>query len=182
MNIFHTLTKYNTILTPNRRLSAVLKKEYANWQQTNGKKTWETPDILPYTAWLQRLWESFTLMHMEPHPILLNSLQENSIWHTILALGEKTKNNTLLHISETVKSIQTAWLLLKQWQISLNHPLFALSEESRIFQQWATQFEQNCAQKNWIDQQSIAEYLNTQIKHKKIRPTEHILLIGFTEI
>lgn len=46
-----------TVVTPNRRLAQELAHEFDQGQIARGLSAWETADILPLGALLERLWE-----------------------------------------------------------------------------------------------------------------------------
>ena len=46
-----------TVVTPNKRLSQALMAEFDAYQIDKGKSVWEAPDILPFGAFVERLWE-----------------------------------------------------------------------------------------------------------------------------
>ena len=45
-----------TLVTVNRRLARYLITGYSAHQLEAGQSAWETPNILPYSAWIQRLY------------------------------------------------------------------------------------------------------------------------------
>ena len=46
-----------TVVTPNRRLAQDLQREFDAHQIAKDLKVWEAPDILPFAAFVERLWE-----------------------------------------------------------------------------------------------------------------------------
>ncbi|TMH39024.1 MAG: hypothetical protein E6H56_13410, partial [Betaproteobacteria bacterium] len=46
-----------TIVTPNKRLSQALMLEFDAFQSGKALSVWEAPDILPFGAFVQRLYE-----------------------------------------------------------------------------------------------------------------------------
>ena len=45
------------VVTPNKRLSQALMADFDEFQIKNGLAVWEAPDILPFDALVERLWE-----------------------------------------------------------------------------------------------------------------------------
>src|SRR5262245_60902860 len=116
---FENLNDDAVLLTPNRRLSAVLHKKYQQFQLQKNQQAWLTPSILPAATWLSLLWKEYTSLPICRSPaLLLNSAQEQCLWETILLDSEE--NEHLLQISETADLLKSAWGLLKQWQVDLN--------------------------------------------------------------
>ena len=46
-----------TVVTPNRRLSQALVADFDSFQIENNKTAWEAADVLPFDAFVQRLYE-----------------------------------------------------------------------------------------------------------------------------
>ena len=119
--IFHQLDANTTLITPNRRLSATLHKLYHAYQESQHNTHWPTPDILPVSSWIQRLWHDHTSKIFTEAPLLLNNMQEHFLWEKILLNAKE--NALLLQISETADIAKSAWGLLKQWQVDIHHPI-----------------------------------------------------------
>lgn len=181
MDLFQKITSKTVLLTPNRRLSAVILKQYMKWQTENGQRCWQTLDSLPlYPSWLERMWRQFTARDMSENLILLTTNQERILWEKILR--DAPENESLLQVTDTAKLAKSAWETLKRWQVKLNESSLNLTEDSRAFLNWADQFQSICKKHNWLDQNSLADILIEKIKHKIIMPPEHIVLVGFTDI
>ena len=73
-----------TVVTPNARLAQALLREFDAAQAAKGLRTWETADILPWTAFVTRLYdEALYAAQTTPAarlPILLTQPQELSLW------------------------------------------------------------------------------------------------------
>jgi len=55
-----------TVLTPNKRLSQALMLEFDAFQIGKALSVWETPDILPFGAFVQRLYEEASMRTSRP--------------------------------------------------------------------------------------------------------------------
>ncbi len=177
--LFNQLMPHTTILTPNRRLAATLHQHFHTNQLKQGLSCWQTPDILPLTSWLQRLWINYLCSSAHPAPLLLNSSQSAFLWEKLILHSKD--NERLLQVSETADIAHSAWKLLLQWQIKLDHPLFMASEDYAALHQWAHSFQQKCQERQWIDESSLPDRLIQLINNKDIIPPKHLMLIGFTE-
>lgn len=181
MILFQQITPQTTILTPNRRLCAVLNKRYAAWQLQQGKEAWTTLDALPlYPSWLERTFHIFHANELKQHPLLLSTQQELLLWEKILR--DAPENEHLLQIQKAAKLAKSAWETLKRWNIALHHPELPLTEDSQAFLQWATAFKKLCRKNNWMDQNSIAHFLTEKIEDHSLKAPDHLILIGFTDI
>ena len=74
-----------TVVTPNRRLAQGLRREFDAHQIAKGLTVWEAPDILPFGAFVERLWEDALYSDLgEKLPLLLTPAQEQHLWEQIL--------------------------------------------------------------------------------------------------
>ncbi len=168
-----------TVLTPNRRLAAVLLKKHAHSQIETGKTSWPSVDALPFSSWLQRLWHTWAIKQ-NTTPTVLSTNQEQILWEEILS--QSPENETLLQLSATAELAQSAWSTLKQWRVDIDNSALKITEDGHAFQQWANQFQKICQQKNWIDTASLTDLIIKKIDQGDILPPSHIILMGFTEI
>ncbi|HUL91907.1 MAG TPA: hypothetical protein VLV56_06115, partial [Burkholderiales bacterium] len=66
-----------TVVTPNQRLSKALMLEFDAFQIARGLPVWEAPDILPFGAFVQRLYEDGLYSDLSAElPMLLTPSQE----------------------------------------------------------------------------------------------------------
>jgi ATP-dependent helicase/nuclease subunit B len=177
--LFKTLDANTTVLTPNRRLSATLHKRYQQYQLEQQQWCWQTPDILPVSSWIQRLYNDYTSQQFALAPLLLNAAQEQFLWEKIVLHAKESEQ--LLQVSETADIAKSAWNLLKQWNIDINQSLFHCAEDYATFLRWATAFEKQCQENNWVDVATLPTMLLAKIKQGHIALSKHIVLIGFTE-
>jgi probable DNA repair protein len=168
-----------SILTPNRRLAASLHKRYQMERLEENLTCWQTPDILPASTWLQRLWTDYISHSTHQNPLLLNPTQEQFLWEKIILFNKA--NDRLLQIREAATLAKSAWSLLKQWQIDFEQPIFQSTEDYQALQQWARQFQQWCQEKNWIDAASLPDKIQVLIQNDSILLPKKIILCGFTE-
>ncbi len=180
MNLFNLVTSDTTVLTPNQRLAASLQNQFNEVQMTQEKTAWESFDILPLSSWLQRSWYEFSSQEMETVPYLLTENQKSILWNTILR--QSSLSDGLLQINETAKLAESAYELLKLWEIHLNDSHLRTTEDGQAFQEWAAQYQTICKKNNWIDHASLADRIKENIMAGKILPPKKIVMAGFTEI
>lgn len=179
-HIFEHLNANTTVITPNRRLSATLHKQYQAYQIERQQACWPTPTILPAISWIQGVWQNESSEHFTATPLLLNAAQEQYVWESIVL---RTKNSDqLLQVSETAEMAKSAWGLLKQWQVDMHSPIFTQAEDYAALHAWATQFQAFCQAGQWIDMASVPDLVTAKIKNGEITPPAHLILFGFTEL
>lgn len=164
-------------MTPNRRLAATLHSLYQSKCIQDGLTCWQTPDILPAATWISRLWQTYASQSFESLPYLLSASQEQILWESILR--QSKENPLLLQITETASTVHSAWGLLKQWQIDLDHPLLTSSDDYASMKKWANTFQGICQQRGWLDDASIPDKLLNCISD--ITLPRRIILTGFTD-
>lgn len=123
-----------TVVTPNRRLSQTLMAEFDAFQINKNLAVWEAPDILPFNAFVERLWEDALYTELGGKlPLLLTPAQEQLIWEEILASSE------LLSIPSAAARCRDAWRLTHAWR--LPHAAGRGGEDAAAFQQWSAKYE-----------------------------------------
>ena len=146
-----------TVVTPNRRLAQSLTADFDAFQAGKGLCVWEAADILPFDAWVQRLWEDALYSQAgEALPLLLTPAQEQAIWEAVLA------DTDLLSISQTARQCRDAWRLMHAWRI----PPGSGGEDAAAFRRWARQYEQRT--QGEIDAARLPDFLMNILNELKI--------------
>src|SRR5258707_3256772 len=74
-----------TVVTPNKRLSQALMLEFDAFQIGKALSVWEAPDILPFGAFVQRLYEEGLYADLSVElPMLLTPAQEEPVWNQVV--------------------------------------------------------------------------------------------------
>ena len=101
-----------TVVTPNQRLSHALMLEFDDFQVDKGLSSWEAPDILPFGAFVNRLYEDALYSEVASDlPMLLAPSQEEELWKQVVA------KSGLLAVQETAAKCRSAWGLANLWRI-----------------------------------------------------------------
>lgn len=176
--LFKQLNPEDLLLTGNKRIIPFLHKAYAQYQQTQKKRVWCTPQIFTFTRWLEILWEK-QFIEQKGFPLrLLNKLQECLIWKTII----QQSFYSFLGNADTAKNAQQAWQLLQQAQLNYQTTHFKQSNETETWQTWATDFVSFCESYAYVDLSSALNHLIFLFNKKILKPPSRIFLIGFNEI
>ena len=71
---FRAIEAGATVVTASRRLARVLRQEFDFHQKALARSVWDTPDILPFDAFLGRAWRECVLSGVQPDaPALLDA-------------------------------------------------------------------------------------------------------------
>src|SRR6185503_6037567 len=95
-----------TVVTPNKRLSQALMLEFDAFQIGKGLSVWEAPDILPFGAFVQRLYEDGLYSDLSAElPMLLTPSQEEELWRQVVS------------VESAAAGCRDAWNLANAWRI-----------------------------------------------------------------
>jgi probable DNA repair protein len=125
-----------TVVTPNARLARALLADFDDYQIARGLTSWEAADILPFGAFVERLWEGALYspigeMGGESLPLLLTPAQEQHLWEAILA------DSDLIAVSQAAAQCRDAWRLVHQWRI----PAAQGNEDAAAFAAWSREYQ-----------------------------------------
>ena len=185
---FKMLENKALLVTANQRLSRYMTRQYHRQQKDAGSMVWETPDILPYSAWLGRVYDqarypaggnfendfSVLLNH------LLSAAQERFLWEAIIR--DSAAGKDLLQISEAAGEAARAWEICRQWQIPASELRLAPPEETTAFLDWANVFEDVCRRRNWQDRAGLGNAVIRLLRAKRVAVPEQTVLAGFDDL
>src|SRR5438105_7282302 len=121
-----------TVVTPNQRLAHSLTLEFDDYQIARGLTSWEAADILPFGAFVERLWEDALYSDLgESLPLLLTPAQEQHLWERIL------EKSGLLIVPQAAAQCREAWRLIHQWRIGTG----PANDDALAFGQWSSAYK-----------------------------------------
>src|SRR3954466_3225784 len=125
-----------TVITPNRRLAQELAREFDASRIAQGLESWEAADILPFGAFVERLWESAVYSEAGASvPVLLSASQEQALWEDIIASSAWSAQ--LLSPARTSAQCRDAWRLAHAWRIDGALGKFPGNDDADAFTEWA---------------------------------------------
>jgi ATP-dependent helicase/nuclease subunit B len=168
-----------TLVTPTKRLGRALQQHYISEQLSAGEKVWETPDILPWAAWILRSWDDFAAQQ-EQVPLLLNGQQQQWIWQKIVT--ESSFAAGFLQPAAAANRAYEAWKIMRQWQLQSFPEDLWLNNDAFAFQSWVKTFQQQCKKHHWLDAASLEGYLLNEVPIWAKNSATKISLVGFDEL
>lgn len=177
-DILSKLGQGMTVITGNQRLAHVLRQQFDQATIIKNTKTWLTPEILPWNAWLQRLYEEALVSgELSEFKCLLTPQQERTIWQEIIAaeLPFQLMNRAALQV-------QKAWQLIHEWCLPQDGSLFQYNDDSRLFWKWQLLFQTFCQQKNWLSAACLSDKLRYYFTLGTLRVPDQLVLTGFDEL
>lgn len=168
------------MITANRRQAARFRHDHDLEQQAAGKRVWETPDILPWDAWLRRLWGEKLLKGSGATPRLLSNAQERLVWEQIIQ--DSPHGTALLQPAATAQRAQEAWQLLHSYRQPLPAREAHLSGDVAAFLDWAAEYQSRCEAHRWVDGARLPAVLEQCLEREPISLPEEIVLRGIDEL
>ena len=150
-----------TVVTATRRLARTFWQEYSVRQQARGLVSWQSPDVLPWGAWLSTLWEEFLYSTPNP-PVRLTTWQEYVAWESLVR--EHPASDELLQVGATAAAAQEAWGLAAEWRLDLSAIESIGNDDARVFAVWAASFRRRCQEHNWVDAARVPDILREHLK------------------
>lgn len=167
-----------TVVTPNRRLALVLKREFDNAQDASGLTVWDTTDILPFSAFIERIYQdALYSTRATEFPTLLTSSQEQTLWEEIIRrsdLGE-----ALLAVPETARLAREAWQLAHEWQLIPKLRNFPLNDDGKAFQDWTQRYERSTGRARQTDSARLGDLAAGLLGHAGVRKPQCLICYGF---
>jgi probable DNA repair protein len=183
-------------LTAGNRLARWLHDEHARAAMARGETVWETPAILPWSAWLEQLWDAALetgALGRHP-PIRLVDGQALALWESIIR--EWDGGPGLLQSSATAELAFEAWLRLHEWQAPASEegsdeaasgpsmargPRFDPISDHRAFAAWAKNYRAALERHHWLDRARLIDALIPAVRARRLPLPDGIVLRGFDE-
>ena len=181
IEILNALDRGVTVVTGNKRLAGAIRQTFEKTAMAKGLEAWSTPDILPWTVWLQRCWtEAVVKNDALTSKYLLSPQQEHRLWEDIVT--ECLTDQPLLHTTGSANQAQQAWQLIQSWRIPLDQAVFNYNSDSAAFWEWASIFETKCSYNRWLSMAGLANELQSCFLAATFNIPSELILIGFDEL
>src|SRR5256885_9196164 len=120
------------VVTPNQRLSRALMLEFDAFQIGKALSVWEAPELLPFGAFVQRLYEDGLYADLSAElPMLLTPTQEEELWKQVVG------GSGLLAVEGAAAKCRDAWNLANLWRIRPG----AGNQDTEAFARWLTHYK-----------------------------------------
>lgn len=176
--VFKRINAGTTVITPNRRLALALKEKFNQHQISRKMAVWVTPDILPFTAFIERIYlDAFCAGQSSKLPLLLSAAQEQALWESVIQSSETGKE--LLRIPQTAQSVREAWQLAHAWQLIDHLGDYYPNEDGRAFFEWAKSYQDRATRKQLVDQARICDLITEQYEFLTTSKPSSLVCYGF---
>ena len=177
-NQFPTGIDSSVVITPNRRLSIVLRREFNSHQVIKGYTAWNSLDILPIATFIERIYEEILYSEqVDTLPVLLSTSQEQALWENVISDSDQAP--ILFSIPEAAKLARKAWQTIHEWQLTSKLKNIPLNEDCKVFNSWSKNYIGLTQRENQIDKARICDLIIELWKHTKIKKTGRLICYGF---
>lgn len=164
-----------TVLTPNRRLAQALQRDFDRLY-AGRVPFWETADILPFDAFVQRLWDE--ALHSElgaSLPLLAAPAQEQALWEQAIAASPRQ----LQAIAAAAAQCREAWSLAHDWALEGALAREAATDDARAFVEWSRAYERLAREHGMTDGARLPAQLAPLLCHDALRKPRLLVMYGF---
>ncbi len=167
-----------TVITPNQRLAQALAREFDAVQAAQGRNAWESADILPYAAFVQRCYEDALYSELASGlPILLTPAQERALWEDIIRRSDA--GGALLALPETAALAADAWKTAHAWRLLDSMRSGQLNEDASAFRDWCAAYSHRCERDGYTDTASLSDLVAARVRGSEMRKPKLLAVYGF---
>jgi len=164
------------VVTPNRRLAQELAREFDARQTGKGVPAWETADILPLAAFVERLYEDALYSDLSL-PLLLAPAQEQALWEA--AIRASRWGEALLAVPQAAADCRRAWMLAHGWRIDGALASFPGNDDAKAFADWSKDYAKRCDKDGHTDAARLADVVAPLLKEAALRKPQHLVACAF---
>jgi probable DNA repair protein len=161
----------------------MLRAEDAAVHRDAGDGVWESPDILPWSAWLVRSLGAQAAGALQGRGgrawTLLDDAQAAVLWESIIAAADE--DQPLLQHSATARAALEAWTLFQEWDVSFAELAHSEHEEVRLFAAWSDAYRAECEAHGWIEHARLPALVGAALNEAALTPPAELVLAGFDE-
>ena len=157
-----------TVITTNARLSRQMRANYDGERRRQGLHVWESPDILPRSAWLERAWQDCAYRDPFDTPVLLSAVQEEALWEQ--AIAGSGAADTLLDLPATVSATVQAWSMVHAWEAPCEAEEFRGLHDPTAFLDWMQVVEYKLREQGWITASQLPRALADRVTAGRLVP------------
>jgi ATP-dependent helicase/nuclease subunit B len=166
------------VVTSNRRLARSLTAEFDQYQADRSRRVWETPQILPFAAFVAKLHDA-----AQHDPALsgvrtpLTPAQERALWEAIVSDSELG----LLSSGAAAALAANAWTLAHQWNVASRMRRYTSVADTRVFVNWADEYQRRVGAAGATDLARLPDIVREHVDSGAVAAPQHVVLAGFEE-
>lgn len=190
-SVLSVLERGGHLVTANARSARDLRQLYSEHQVLHTQRdAWASPRIYDWHSWLAEQWHQLLLTGTEPR-LLLNALQEESIWAAIIR--PEVESRSLISPREVGRLAQNAWARLAAYgglaklrqgpwgtaDTAGDRSLSTDTQEPELFRRWALEFERRCQRSEWLSAALLPWVIAEAITHRTVNAPAEVAWTGF---
>ncbi len=171
----------HVVVTPNKRLARTLTAQHDAAAIALGATAWTAARVLPWSAWLQALWNDLLAAGAQQDARALLSAEGAAwLWDGIVAA-----DSSLLDARGAAESAASAWTLFHAWRApgesfaAWQHA--GIHDDAAAFSRWGTRYQGALAQRHLLDAALLADVLTEAADRVPAWHEAPVLLAGFLE-
>jgi ATP-dependent helicase/nuclease subunit B len=170
----------DTVITSTARAARALRRSYGEAQRSQGREAWQSPDILDWDSWLNRLWQK-RLRSGEETRLLLTTLQEQQVW--VRVVKPAIEGRRLISVLGVAELAQQAYTLLCTYRaLDFLSGERAAGPDVESFREWARAFKHLCTREEWLSRSELPLVLHEAALANELEATTPLLLTGFDRV
>lgn len=165
-----------TVVTPNRRLAQALAADFDRAQSGAGKSSWETADILPFSAFVARLYEDALYAEGgERLPRLVSPDEESCLWEEIVGAAHPG----LLSVGAAAAQAREAWQIAEGWRLGTRLKAMPLDEDAAAWAGWAARYAARTQKDGLTDAARLPDLAARALGHPRASLPRLLVAYGF---
>ena len=166
------------VVTSNRRLARWLAAEFDRYQAARGQTVWETPQIVPFNAFVATLFEA-----AQHDPDLATAAtpftpaQQRAVWESVVSDSDLG----LLPAAAGATLAEDAWTLAHQWNVASSVQRYHAVADTGVFIRWASEYRRRADAAHATDHARLPEVVREYVEAGAINGPRRLLLAGFDE-
>jgi ATP-dependent helicase/nuclease subunit B len=170
----------DTVVASSARAARALRRLYGEEQRRKGIDAWQSPDILDWDSWLNRLWNRRLRSGKETR-LVLATLQEQQIW--VGLVRPSIEGRRLISVLGVADLAQQAYALLCSYgTLDFLRGERVGGPDVESFREWARGFERICRREGWLSRGLLPLVLSDAAGAEELDTAQRLLLTGFDRI
>jgi probable DNA repair protein len=165
-----------TVVTPNRRLAQEFAGEFDTGRIAVGTVVWETADVLPFHALVERFYED-ALVSEIALPLLLTGAQAQALWEA--AIRDSRWGEGLLAVPQAAADCARAWALAQAWRIAGALGSFPGNEDATAFAEWSREYTKHCERDGNTDAARLPDRIAARLNEAALRKPKCLVAYAF---
>ena len=169
-----------TLVTPNNRLARRIAALYDGAQRTGGHVVWDAANVLPWSAWLERLWQDVAASGAAPLANCITPAQTAFLWKRIV----EADRLPLIDEEGLATLASDAWSLVHAWGAggASWRGWSGGDDDQQAFARWADRFAAGLTATDAIDRAQLPDWLVQHAPRVAAWRGVSVTLAGFIEM